>query len=62
MQFPWKRRADDEMEHRIAAEQRLEAAQADWPKILNQAKSLRGEKDLNSWTYTVRTIFGKAGR
>lgn len=65
MRFPWKRRADDEHEHRVRAELRLEAARADWPKVLRETETIRnGKEHLDLWTVKARWIYAdkKAGR
>jgi hypothetical protein len=57
VRFPWQHRADTEHVHRVAAEQRRDDAQADWPEVRRHADALRKEKELNGWTSTILSIF-----
>lgn len=58
MKFPWRRRADEEATHRVAAEQRQADAEADWPEVISQAASLQRERNLNGWTENLRALYG----
>lgn len=61
MRFPWQRRADEERDHRMAAEERLAAARADWAVVHAHADELRHEKYLNGWTGIVDALFADRG-
>lgn len=58
MRLPWRKRADDEQQHRMKAQKRLQEAKADWPKVQQEAKRLRdGRQSLDEWTAQTRRIF-----
>jgi hypothetical protein len=57
VRFPWQRRADEERGHRMAAQERLASARADWVTVHAHAADLRREKNLNGWTGIVDALF-----
>lgn len=57
MRLPWQRRADEERERRLAAEQRLAEARADWVTVNTHLAPLRYQKNLNGWTGVIDALF-----
>lgn len=55
--FPWKRRAEQAHAERLVAEQQLEEVRADWPKVNAEAAVTRKEREMNSFTAHVMTLF-----
>jgi hypothetical protein len=63
MRLPWRKRADDERQHRMKAQKRLQEAQADWPRVHAEAKRLRdGKQSLDQWTAQANRIFADRRR
>ena len=62
MKMPWTRRAEEEREHRIAAEERREATTHDWIQIRRYKQSIDREIELNDWTEAAVKLFsGRSG-
>lgn len=59
MKFPWRHRADTAQKHRVHAEQRLDRVLADWPRIHEEVAAIRREHELNHWTDTIVSVFGR---
>ncbi len=60
IKWPWSKRIEDQIRHRLAAEQRLKGIVEDGREITKHTQDVTREVVLNDWTLTAKRVF--AGR
>lgn len=57
IKWPWSKRIEDQIRHRLAAERRLRRIVEDGHEITRHAEDVAREVVLNDWTLTAKRVF-----